>query len=97
MGDGTFVFADGSEYTGGFLNGLADGEGMFRASTGRVVYQGGFSGGLFDGLGTYWSADGWFYSGGFAGGLLHGEGVVTFGGETIRGVWEMGVQVSRYE
>ena len=96
-GDGTFVFADGSVYTGGFLNGLADGEGTYRGSSGRVIYQGGLREGLFDGQGTYWSLEGWTYEGGFSGGLFHGEGVVTIGGKTVRGVWEAGVQVARYE
>jgi hypothetical protein len=96
-GDGTFVFADGSVYTGGFLDGLADGDGMFTDPSGRVVYQGGFRKGMFDGQGTYWSADGWTYYGGFNSGSFHGEGAVTIEGETIRGIWEMGVQTARYE
>jgi hypothetical protein len=96
-GHGTFVFADGSVYTGSFLDGLADGDGTFKDAAGRMIFLGSFSGGLFDGQGTYWSADGWSYEGGFSGGLFHGEGLVTVDGETIRGVWEMGVQIVRYE
>jgi hypothetical protein len=96
-GSGTFVFADSSVYAGGFLDGLADGDGTFTDPSGRVVYRGGFREGLFDGQGTYWSADGWSYDGGFSMGLFHGEGAATIDGETIRGAWEMGVQTARYE
>ena len=96
-GEGTFVFADDSVYTGGFSHGLADGEGTYTNASGRMIYQGGFKEGFFDGQGAYYSADGWSYSGSFTGGMLNGEGVMTLEDETIRGVWEMGVQVARYE
>jgi len=96
-GDGAFVFADGSEYVGGFLNGLADGEGIFKGHTGRIIYQGGFKEGFFDGQGNYFSLGGWSYNGGFSGGVFHGEGVIDMGGETVRGVWDLGVQIARYE
>ena len=97
IGEGTFVFADGSVYTGSFLNGLADGEGTLMDSSGRIIYEGGFKEGLLDGQGRYYSLEGWSYEGGFRFGIFHGEGVVNIAGEAIRGVWEMGVQISRYE
>jgi len=96
-GEGTFVFADGSIYTGDFSHGLADGQGIFTDSSGRDIYRGDFKEGFFDGQGMYVSPDGWTYNGGFAGGVFSGEGIITIGGETIRGVWDMGVQVARYE
>lgn len=95
-GVGRFVFADGSVYTGGFLRGLADGEGTFADASGRIIYKGGFKDGLFDGQGTYFSSEGWTYEGGFKGGLFDGEGIVITEYETIRGVWEKGVQIRRY-
>ena len=96
-GTGTFVFADGSEYTGGFLHGLADGDGIYADSSGRVIYQGEFKEGFFDGQGVYFSPDGWSYEGSFMEGMLHGEGVISMQDESIRGVWDRGVQVQRYE
>ena len=96
-GEGTFVFADDSVYSGGFLNGLADGEGMYTDATGRMIYQGDFKKGFFDGQGTYNSADGWSFSGAFTEGVINGEGVMTVDDENILGLWEMGVQVARYE
>ena len=95
-GAGRFVFADGSVYTGGFSHGLADGEGELTDASGRIIYKGGFKDGLFDGQGTYFSSEGWSYEGGFKDGLFDGEGSVTTEYQTIRGVWEKGVQIRRY-
>ncbi|MCL2343661.1 MAG: hypothetical protein FWC62_07180 [Firmicutes bacterium] len=94
---GSFTFADGSVYTGGFLNGLAEGEGAYTDASGRIVYQGGFKQGQFDGWGVYFSPAGWSYAGWFKNGLFDGEGLVTEEEETIRGVWADGKQVTRYE
>ena len=96
-GVGTFVFADGSVYSGSFLSGLANGEGAYTTAGGDTVYAGSFKDGLFDGSGLYVSPEGWSYEGGFKEGLFDGEGVLTTGGEAIRGVWEKGSQVTRYE
>jgi len=96
-GAGTFVFADGSAYTGAFSRGLANGNGTLTDASGEVIYTGGFAGGLFDGQGRYTSPEGWVFEGGFSGGLFDGEGsIVTGDGETIRGIWERGVQTTRY-
>jgi hypothetical protein len=96
-GTGTFIFPDGSAYTGGFLRGLAEGEGIYSDASGRTVYTGGFKEGKFDGWGKYFSLEGWVYEGGFKDGLFDGEGAMTADTETVRGVWEKGVQVTRYE
>jgi hypothetical protein len=97
FGTGTFTFADGSVYTGGFSNGLAEGEGIYTDAPGRTVYAGGFKAGLFDGHGKYFSPEGWVYEGGFKEGLFDGEGVLVYDTETVGGVWEKGVQVLRHE
>ena len=94
-GIGSFTFEDGSVYTGGFLNGLADGEGEYKDSEGRIIYSGSFRNGAFDGQGVYFSPEGWTYSGSFKDGLFDGEGSVSDGGISVSGVWSQGVQISR--
>jgi hypothetical protein len=96
-GIGTFTFADGSVYAGGFAFGLAEGEGTLYNTYGEFIYSGGFAEGRFEGLGKYTSPEGWTYEGSFKEGLFDGEGILTTDTETIRGVWEKGVQVTRYE
>lgn len=97
-GEGVFMFADGSTYSGRFFQGLADGEGTYTDASGNVVYEGGFKNGQFDGEGRYYSPEGWVYEGGFADGLFDGDGtILTEDADVIRGVWERGVQVTRYE
>ena len=72
-GSGAFTFPDGSVYTGGFLQGLAHGEGAYTDASGGFVYSGGFKEGLFDGRGKYYGED-WFYEGDFKEGLFDGRG-----------------------
>lgn len=96
-GFGTFIFPGGSAYSGGFARGLAEGEGAYTDASGKTVYTGGFLEGKFNGRGVYISAEGWIYEGGFLDGLFHGEGVLTAGTDAVRGVWENGIQVVRYD
>ena len=96
-GTGWFAFEDGSVYTGVFLNGLADGNGMLADADGNTIYEGSFRDGLFDGQGIYYSPEGWSYEGSFRAGLFDGEGQVLVDSSTIRGIWERGVQTTRYE
>jgi len=96
-GVGSFTFYDGAVYTGDFMNGTAFGEGMFIDASGATLYTGEFLNGCFDGQGTYFSPDGWIYRGGFTNGTFDGEGLLFIDGAVIRGVWEAGVQVIRYE
>ena len=96
-GKGSFVFEDGSVYNGSFLNGLADGAGIYFDAKGRVVYEGDFRNGLFNGQGVYFSPGGWSYEGGFKDGTFDGEGTVTDGDRIHIGIWEEGVQIKRDE
>ena len=96
-GAGSFIFEDGSVYSGGFLDGLANGEGELTDSFGNAIYIGWFENGLFNGQGAYYSPDGWSYEGGFKDGRFDGEGRVTDGVSIFPGKWEKGVQVERYE
>ena len=95
-GTGSFTFADGSVYTGGFLRGLAEGEGFYVRASGEVIYIGDFKEGRFDGQGRYTSPEGWSYEGSFKEGLFDGEGILIAETGIIRGVWEKGVQVTRH-
>ena len=94
---GTFTFQDGSVYAGSFQNGFASGEGTFIDADGNLIYIGGFEDGLFDGTGTYYSPEGWVYEGSFKDGLFEGEGSVTDKENIVRGIWEKGGQITRYE
>jgi len=94
-GTGTFTFEDGSVYKGGFLDGFADGEGLYSDSEGRPIYTGSFKNGSYDGRGTYYSPDGWTYEGSFKNGLFDGEGCLTFGEEAVQGIWYEGDQIRR--
>ena len=96
-GIGTFTFADGSVYFGGFSRGMANGEGVYTDASGKTVYEGEFNFGVFEGQGIYYNPEGWSYEGGFKDGLFDGEGAVTLDGQTIHGVWEKGGQIKRYE
>jgi len=95
-GTGTFTFADGSVYTGGFVHGMAEGAGVYLNALGEVVYAGDFKGGMFDGQGRYTGSEGWSYEGSFKEGLFDGEGVLSTETEIVRGVWEKGILVARH-
>ena len=95
--NGVFTFSDGTVYDGGFLNGLADGEGELRDAGDNLIYSGSFVTGLFHGQGTYYSSEGWVYQGGFENGTFHGDGEYREGDTVIRGVWENGFQVMYYD
>lgn len=56
-GEGTYVYADGSKYIGGFKDGAADGEGICYYSTGNK-YTGGWKKNTFHGNGTMYFANG---------------------------------------
>jgi len=96
-GTGAFTLKDGSVYTGGFLRGMADGEGIYTDPSGKVIYAGGFENGAFHGRGSFYGSGGWIYEGGLRDGLFDGEGAVTDGNGTVRGVWERGIQTERHE
>ena len=96
-GTGRFIYEDGSVYIGDFMAGSAMGEGTYINAAGVTVYTGEFLNGYFDGQGAYYSPSGWTYAGGFRNGLFSGEGQLTIGETVIRGVWEEGVQTTRYE
>ena len=72
---GTYTFADGETYTGGYKNGLYHGQGTYNFASGNT-YTGGFRNDLYHGQGTYTFADGGTYTGGHKDGLKHGQGTM---------------------
>ncbi|MCL2106461.1 MAG: hypothetical protein FWH26_05295, partial [Oscillospiraceae bacterium] len=50
-GEGRFLFSTGESYTGGFLLGLAEGQGTYAGANGKPVYEGEWKAGLFHGQG----------------------------------------------
>lgn len=76
-------------YTGKCKNGLAQGKGK---ATGVDTYEGQFSKGLPEGLGTYSWANGDSYFGEWEQGLRQGEGTMTYKStgkdSTLTGIWE---------
>ena len=64
-GFGVYVFADGGEYSGAFVNGKFSGQGKLVFPDGNF-YEGMFEEGLLNGNGTLTYADGSIYIGEFA-------------------------------
>jgi len=84
------------QYSGSFNESGQSGTGSFTFEDGSV-YTGEFFGGLAHGQGIYTSSEGWFYEGSFQDGMFDGEGKITDGDSTNRGIWQKGIQVTRYE
>ena len=77
QGNGTFLFADGSECSGTFRNNLLNGRGTCNFINGNR-YEGEFQNSIIQGSGVYTFADGTQCSGTFENGQLNGKGVCTF-------------------
>ena len=90
-GEGTYTFPGGESYTGGFLLGLAEGQGTYRNKDGAVIYEGQWKTGLYHGQGKYTGGD-FVYEGAFEAGLPHGrvqytqDGVLRYDGDFEGGV-----------
>ena len=84
------------QYRGNFNERGQNGHGVFAFFDGSV-YEGEFFDGLAHGPGVYTSSEGWIYEGNFKDGMFDGEGKITEGNSINRGIWEKGVQITRYE
>jgi len=83
-GEGSYIFPGGEGYMGGFLLGLAEGDGAYYDKDGNEIYVGRWKAGLYHGQGKYTSPDGKFlYEGAFEAGLPHGRAQY-LEGETLR-------------
>lgn len=94
-GDGTFTYADGTVYKGGFKDDKKEdvsGEFTIRNADGSTdVYVGGFVGDVREGYGEYTWASGDVYKGEFRNNLLDGEGTYIWAdGRTYKGSFTAG-------
>lgn len=93
-GQGTFVYSNGDQYIGNFLNGKKHGKGKYFASNGDR-YEGAFSGGMFEGYGIYFFNSGKKYEGYWKKNRYHGFGrIIGPNGKTEKeGTWENGILI----
>lgn len=70
------AYPNGDTYVGDVVNGMRQGEGVYRYKATGNRYDGGFKNNMMDGRGTFTYASGNRYEGGFRGGLK--EGSATF-------------------
>ncbi|EDQ88971.1 uncharacterized protein MONBRDRAFT_32553 [Monosiga brevicollis MX1] len=76
-GLGVLDFADGSKYSGEFVEGMNSGYGILTLNDGSK-YAGQFSDGKYNGSGVFTKSDGMKYEGQFSDGKVLGGGRVTF-------------------
>lgn len=72
-GEGNFVYADGSDYSGTWKNDKMEGKGRY-SFAGGDSYEGRFLEGLFNGFGKYIFPDGSVYEGEWKDNVMHGSG-----------------------
>lgn len=86
-GKGTYLFRDGSKYTGSFLHSKPHGQGVFTAKD-RSVYKGDFEQGLKSGKGQLKFQSGDTYTGTFVNDVMSGEGKMAYtNGDVYIGTW----------
>jgi hypothetical protein len=94
-GIGTFIWPDGSSYSGEWRNGQQFGRGVFVGASGQR-YEGSWAYGLPDGQGIYTWPDGRRYVGAFQRDKFHGQGKQTWpSGESYEGAFDSG-EISGY-
>ena len=75
-GEGTYHYANGKKYIGGYKDGMHHGQGTYLYPDGSK-YVGEFQYRRYHGKGAYTYADGTVYTGEFKQGLMHGQGILT--------------------
>ena len=86
-GQGTAIYNNGNNYTGGFSRGLKHGRGVFRASTGDV-FTGEFRAGVREGEGIETFYNGEKYVGQYRGDRRHGLGSAYYSSGQLKYVGE---------
>ena len=76
-GQGTFTYANGDKYVGGWKDGESHGQGTYTYASGSK-YVGGYKDGKEHGQGTYAYADRDKYVGGYKDGKEHGQGTYAY-------------------
>ena len=92
-GQGTYTFASGSVYRGGWSNDLMEGEGTFTFPNGEQ-HSGSFKQGKKHGRGTYTYANGDVYTGEWSKGKKQGKGTRTCRDGVFDEEWEQDEKVS---
>ncbi len=77
FGQGSVIFADGTQYEGEWINGVRQGKGVLKISNG-LIYEGNFSANLFHGKGKMIYPDGSLFEGEFYKGKKNGRGILKF-------------------
>lgn len=89
---GTYSWADGDKYTGGWIADFMEGPGICIWANGDE-YEGGWKDNQFNGQGTYTWASGSSYTGEFKDGVREGQGTYTWAnGDKYVGGWKSGVK-----
>lgn len=94
-GTGRIEWKDGSSYEGGVLNGIRNGQGIYRCAQPKpFVYEGGWENGQFHGEGTCWYGEqgcNHHYVGEFQHGQREGKGTMYYPtGNIYEGEWHLG-------
>ncbi|MBK9254779.1 MAG: caspase family protein [Saprospiraceae bacterium] len=89
-GKGTYLFSDGSKYTGSFSNGSLHGYGLLIQQDGSV-YTGDFKNGVKEGHGKMGFKSGDLFTGRFQGDRINGQGRMKYkNGDVYTGQWVNG-------
>jgi hypothetical protein len=87
-GKGKYLFSDGSQYSGTFMNGKLHGFGTVRYKNGNS-YTGDFARGVMQGSGSFEFASGNKYEGNFHNGKMEGTGTMCYhNGDKYSGEWK---------
>ena len=90
-GHGTLRLLNGNTYTGGFVDGQFQGQGVYRFRATGTAYDGGWVGGKQEGKGKETYGEGSRYEGGFVAGEREGWGRMEYGnGGVYEGEWKRG-------
>ena len=81
--NGKYTWDDGKYYEGELKNNMPHGKGKKYYRNGKILYEGDFINGKFDGKGKYIYDDGEYYEGDFKKGLRNGEGTEYYSNEKI--------------
>ena len=82
--DGKYIYDDGKYYIGEFKNNKPNGKGIKYNKNGKILYDGDFINGKFEGNGKYINEDGLSYIGQWKNGTIHGKGILYYSNGNIK-------------
>ena len=83
--NGKYIWNDGKYYIGQFKNNLPNGKGTKYNFNGKILYEGNFTNGKFEGDGKYFFENGDFFIGQYKNGLRNGKGTFYYKNGNIMG------------